>query len=134
MIIYFICGFSTCKDFAATSLLCQYLKKCYPNQFHYRKIVTHKDCYKGFAKALCEKYSWPEFTGSPMIWKQHDWARSKASFLGDENKFQELMNEIYGVETFVPCEVGNIENEIWLFQGCEPTHLLPRVRGLCFRI
>ncbi|KAL1459348.1 hypothetical protein WDU94_011339, partial [Cyamophila willieti] len=104
MIIYFICGFSTCKDFAATSLLCQYLKMCYPNHFHYRKIVTHKDCYKSFAKALCEKYGWPEFTSSPMIWKQHDWAKSKATFLGDENKFQELMNEIYGVETFVPCE------------------------------
>lgn len=42
-----------------------------------------------------------------MIWKQSGWASHKdtAVFIGDENKFQELVNEIYGVETFVPCEV-----------------------------
>lgn len=46
-----------------------------------------------------------------MIWKQFGWTATSGTteFLGDENRFQELMNEIYGVETFIPCEVGNIE-------------------------
>lgn len=112
MLVYYICGFSTCKDFAATSLLCEYLKTQYPDHFHYRKIVTHKACYKPFAKSLCDKFGWDEYTGSPLIWKEFGCAKGRAVFIGDENKFQELMNEIYGVETFVPCEVGNIENEI----------------------
>ncbi|KAI5702742.1 hypothetical protein M8J76_009762 [Diaphorina citri] len=104
MLVYYICGFSTCKDFAATSLLCEYLKTQYPDHFHYRKIVTHKACYKPFAKSLCDKFGWDEYTGSPLIWKEFGCAKGRAVFIGDENKFQELMNEIYGVETFVPCE------------------------------
>lgn len=55
MLIYFIAGFSTCKDFAAIAHLCQYLKWRYPGQFHYKKLVTYKACYKSFARSLCRQ-------------------------------------------------------------------------------